>query len=1418
MDYGLIQTPSPDSKILTFCGQTITFELKTPAELEGKAYLRTNLGKANIRRSEIIKSAENELLPSGRDWWDIEMVKVDQGLYRLTLGLVQTGCFAAKTLFIKPDGKVAWPHGENVLIKTEPDDTFCQNTIYTVFPRQFGELAKNKSQNNHTEYTDTISRLDELGYTVIPPSGTFADVAKELDFIIDELGFRIIQLLPVHPTPTVFMRMGRFGSPFAATDFFNVDPLMATQIQDATVMEQFVEFVDQVHLRDAKVFMDLPANHTGWSSYLQNHHPNWFKREKNGKFISPGAWGVVWEDLCELDYDNKELQDYMAEVFLYWAEQGVDGFRCDAGYMLPIKAWDYIVAKVRDEFPDTIFMLEGLGGKLSVTEKLLSHSGLNWAYSELFQNYSPEQITGYLPYANSVSQTIGTLVHFAETHDNNRLAQNGKDYAKMRTAMCAMFSCAGAFGVTNGVEWFAGEKVDVHGASGLNWSSEDNQIHLIKRINRILRNHPCFFAGAKLRFIHTCHNRSMAMLRESEAEKVLVAVNTDVENDSSISWKADFFAPMNDQCVFNLLTDEKINFSADGDEISIMLGKGEVAVLVQSQQQLDEFNNNINGDVLRKQTFAATVLSAILKVKGFSDLSGFDIEALTELFAERTDEFFSQICGSSGYVPLVRWNYPEDKHREVMLPVNHFMQICANKPFRVSLVAGDGKVIQTGKSVLLNNDTFAVIFDSFDLEVNGSANYKLVFKVYDRKKIDCFTSGIKILGSGSDSLCIDLCARDIIKADHYALCCNHLGAIAQVRARWASLCSKYDAILAANLNPTYPVDRHIMLTRIRGWVVYRDYSSELSGEFQTSFTTDMNNKVSWRFDVPVGMGKDIPLAITLNFDKTGNAADIVFTRLAANCPNCLDNNEVVKLVIRPDIEDRCNHEVTKAYKGPEYHFPASISSFDNGFTFSPAFERTLVVTSENSGKFINEPQWEYMAGLPVEAQRGLESQTDLFSPGYFKFKLAAGKSAVLRASITTPRAERHDGKIDYMPVAVGKKWDIKELLAKAMSFYMVDRSAYKTVIAGYPWFLDWGRDTFIALRGLISAGLGEDCRRIINQFARYEENGTLPNMISGSDVSNRDTTDAPLWLFTAVNDYIAATNDKSILEDDCNGRELLDVLISIAEAYIKGTNNGIIADPQTMLIFSPAHFTWMDTNYPAATPREGYPIEVQALWFAALDFLYRYDIINEDKWRDIRLKVRENTYRLFVSKDSIGLSDCLHAQRGTCADEAAKDDALRPNQLFAITLGLIEDKQLAKTILNACSSLLIPGSIRSLADRELNHPLAVYKDGNLLNDPLRPYKGVYGGDEDTSRKPAYHNGTAWGWVFPSYCEAMLEIYGSEAVAPAKSIMLSITEMLKTGCIGHLPEICDGNSPHSQRGCQAQAWSVCEAYRVLKMLG
>jgi starch synthase (maltosyl-transferring) len=211
--------------------------------------------------------------------------------------------------------------------------------------------------------------------------------------------------------------------------------------------------------------------------------------------------------------------------------------------------------------------------------------------------------------------------------------------------------------------------------------------------------------------------------------------------------------------------------------------------------------------------------------------------------------------------------------------------------------------------------------------------------------------------------------------------------------------------------------------------------------------------------------------------------------------------------------------------------------------------------------------------------------------------------------------------------------------------------------------------------------------------------------------------------------------------------------------------------------------------------------------------LGRMDTADSEKWRSLAFQVRASVMTLFYLPDHGYLSDCLHGAPGDSAEQAIADDALRPNQLFTLTLETLTDKKIAGNVLMSCETLIVPGAIRSLADRRVTFAMPIRHHNVLLSDPHFPFMGKYVGDEDTHRKPAYHNGTAWTWPFPSFCEAWLKIYGENAREKVRSWLLSAINLMRAGCIGQLPEILDGEAPHLQRGCDAQAWGVSEWVRV-----
>jgi predicted glycogen debranching enzyme len=1425
IDDKLKQHPAPGTRLVKFRGDELTLTLALPYSQSGTAWVRTNLGQAKISRREIIREVEHDETRLGRDWFDIPMNRIDDQRFNVLLPLIEVGHFEAKCFFLKEgETNPIWPEGPNIAVNVDPADACCANIIYNGFVRQFGPNKAGK-QTIQTAEGVIIEKLDQSGYTVIPPSGTFRDLIAELDFIFGELGCRILMLLPIHPTPTTYGRMGRFGSPYAALSFTAVDPALAVFDSHATPLEQFIELVDAVHQRAGKILIDIAINHTGWAASLHETHPNWLVRGPEGRIEVPGAWGVRWEDLTKLDYKNKDLWRYMAGVFITWCRRGVDGFRCDAGYMIPLAAWKYIIAKVRDQYPDTIFLLEGLGGKISVTRDLLNFANLNWAYSELFQNYDRNQIEHYLPEAIRISTSDGITVHFAETHDNPRLADRSKEYACMRTALCALCSHQGAFGFANGVEWLATEKINVHNSPSLNWGAESNQVNHIRRLNQLLKVHPAFHDDTELNMLQQNSGNHIVLLRHhrSSGKKLLVVINLDDQNSTLASWNP-ATAGFEGHVFTDLLSGAEVTVAVSEKDHTCRLEPGQALCLSADADDLALFQN-LSDQHMRLpkrseiQRLRAKVLEVFVYYNGYRDLGDFDVSQAIQQMKENPRAFCARLNFQSGEPRVTTWQWPRDIRREVMIPPGHFLLIKADCAFRAR-VADNEKATGCEDSIPGTDGSYFALFSPFQPSELGKS-YTLKLSVYGQKCCEHVDAPLFVL-SGADSAKVKRIFRrpELLLKNLLFLTTNGRGGMLRAPVSWGKLTSRYDGLLAANMSPDYPEDRWIMFTRCRAWLVYQGYSQEINTNCLEAFSVDDDSNGCWQYHIPAGQGENVLITAKIEMITGENAVRLIFTRHPVK-PNraMLNDCKPVKLILRPDIENRSFHESTKAYSGPEHQWPESVSVNTSGFSFHPDEKHHLHMEISN-GNFVWEPEWQYMVQRSMDTERGMDPNSDLYSPGYFYAYLEGRQEVVLSAAVTAGQKSaismlpKHGHQSKLFDYETDIRHTPMEILNRSLNHYIVDRGDLKTVIAGYPWFLDWGRDALIFARGLISLKQTECARAILKQFGQFEEQGTLPNMIVGQNAGNRDTSDAPLWFFTVCSDLIRVEGNDSILNTECGDRSIGQILLSIGQSIITGTANGIRMDPESGLIFSPAHFSWMDTDHPAGTPRQGYPIEIQALWYAALRILSLIDTDNDRKnWDNLAKLVQTSIWDYFWREDLGYLSDCLHASAGHSAKQALPDDALRPNQLLAITLGAITDTHICRHILAACETLLVPGAIRSLADQPVRYPIEIVHNGNQLIDPHHPYQGKYAGDEDTQRKPAYHNGTAWTWLLPSFCEAWAMVYGEKGKQTAFALLTSSARLLDQDCMDHIPEILDGDYPHSPRGCDAQAWGVSELLRV-----
>lgn len=1455
-----IMSPAPGERRLRFVGDRIRFVI---TDQQGRrpppgwqARLRTNLGRAEVLRREIIQAHTRGLPLAGASWRDLPM-REENGGWSIELPLAEVGYFKAKAYLLDEKNWQHWPDGPDFGISVHPDAYRTANTIYCAFPRMFG-ASKTAVQNVNETLDKQIQQIEQHGHTIIPPSGKLRDLIAQLPHIIDTLGCKILHLLPISPVPATYARFGRFGSPYAATDLTAIDPALVVFDKRTTGIDQFRELTYATHARGGKIFLDIVINHTGWGSTLQENHPGWFLRNSDGTFASPGAWGVTWEDLVEIKHDSVELWDELADMFLVWCRRGVDGFRCDAGYKVPLAAWQYIVARTRREFPETIFLLEGLGGALETTEALLTEGGMQWAYSELFQNYSGGQVAHYLDYSNHQSERVGLYAHYSETHDNDRLAKKGRAWSLMRNRLCALTSPGGAYGFTCGVEWLATEKIKVHGCTGMAWGAQQNIVGELSQLNRLLADHPCFFDGAKLTRLSGTDSPVYALLRESAegADQVLVLVNTDAEKPHPVEL-ANLKFEISD-LKFDLLGQPLPKISGGRSK-----GKFELEPAAAFCLATTEKPKGVHGENYRRaRAQAAWAVQAVSEIFTAKQIGAFDWRKLAGTVQHSPFDFLAAIrhldaallqadlnaalkkaLAEKPFPQVVRWSLI-DQRRVTPVPPGHWLLIEDAAPFRCELkIAGVGLpvVSQHVQSFAAGNSHFACFPPR---EISGDAKLFLERHAGTDPHIE---AQIRFLPAGPEM------GNGKPKPADLVLLTNGRGGMARLCVDLGRVNSKYDCALGANLHPDLPVDRHIFVKRLRVWVNAAGFISPL--DFTNLEWFEAGLPAVWHFVAEAGDGYTVEIDLRAAMIEGQNTTVFQFTRPTAaraagkQLPAAAD----VRLTVRCDIEDRNFHCETKRNGGAEHHFASNTREIKNstaaakwgegwklkmkacaGFEFTPAGDRQLRVFA-SPGEFHPQPEWCENIPHPVEQTRGQAGSGDAYSPGWFELPLEKGESVALAVTAETEGITDILSKVFFPQPA--KPGSFASQLAFAAGQFVVRREDAKTVIAGYPWFLDWGRDSLICARGLLAAGMVEEVKQLLLTFAKFEKDGTLPNTIHGKDVSNRDTSDAPLWFAVVCEDFAEAIQNsppgktsgaaaelktKKFFETpvDQNNRTIAAVLTSIAENYARGTSNGIRMDADSALIWSPSHFTWMDTNFPAATPREGYPVEIQALWIRLLRLLAKIsDKSKQPHWTDLAERALASVEKLFWLENRGFYADVLIAGRGQSAAQSKASDALRNNCLFLVSLGLVGGERAKRCVDAAQRYLVVPGALRSLAPLPVSVPLPVVRDGQLLNDPSNPYWPRYEGDEDTRRKPAYHNGTAWTWTLPVFCEALAAAwnFSPEAVAAAKAYLGSMEKIMREGCIGQIPELLDGDAPHTQRGCDAQAWGVTEAQRVWKFL-
>jgi predicted glycogen debranching enzyme len=440
----------------------------------------------------------------------------------------------------------------------------------------------------------------------------------------------------------------------------------------------------------------------------------------------------------------------------------------------------------------------------------------------------------------------------------------------------------------------------------------------------------------------------------------------------------------------------------------------------------------------------------------------------------------------------------------------------------------------------------------------------------------------------------------------------------------------------------------------------------------------------------------------------------------------------------------------------------------------------------------------------VEEERGLDAREDLFNPFLLRFDLADVRSASIIAStversilqvseLRDRETARRAAVRDATPVADAFVQD----LAAAADQFIVKRGDLETVIAGYHWFSDWGRDTMIALRGLVLVtGRFETAKNILKAFANAVDRGMLPNRWPDTgETPEYNTVDATLWFFEAAGALVRYTGDADFVF-----RHLLEVLQSIIDWHVRGTRFGIRMNNRGLIECDVAgsQLTWMDVKIGdhAVTSRKGMPVEIQALWYNALrtmeDFaVRRNDAAATQRFSAMAERAKRSFDELFWNESAGCLFDVI--------DGEIRDASIRPNQLFAVSLTypILTGERSVRVMERVERDLLTPRGLRSLA-----------KD-----DPQ--YRPRYEGspwDRDT----AYHQGTVWSWLLGPFVTGYLKAhkYSAPAREKADKWLRGVADHLLEAGLGQISEIFDGDAPHTPRGCIAQAWSVAETLRAM----
>ena len=520
--------------------------------------------------------------------------------------------------------------------------------------------------------------------------------------------------------------------------------------------------------------------------------------------------------------------------------------------------------------------------------------------------------------------------------------------------------------------------------------------------------------------------------------------------------------------------------------------------------------------------------------------------------------------------------------------------------------------------------------------------------------------------------------------------------------------------------------------------------------------------------------------------------------------------EPVKLALVPLLAYKDYHTEQHRWDG----FTAELTTEADGRLKFVAYSTAtpLFLAMQPPFAFIDHSGWFFNFEHPREQERGLDFTEDLYCPGRFQGILSPGQTITLTATIETELPDepsmaltaeitRQMRLLDTAGVAPGET--ARETLTLAADQFLIadsDKVARATIMAGYPWFTDWGRDTMIALPGLcLTTKRFDVAKDILTTFAGAVKDGLLPNRFSDNGAgAEYNTVDASLWFFQAIYAYAEASGDWSFAQ--C---EMLPVLQTILLAHINGTHYHIGVDPADGLLHAGepgVQLTWMDAKVGdwVVTPRTGKPVEINALWHNAL--CIAAEIAGRAGQTDFAADCRTRAASAKSSFQSAFWNSETRSLYDVIRPDGTADASLRPNQIFAISLPFpVVEGDKAKSIVDVVAEhLLTPFGLRTLA-------------------PGSPdFHAHYAPGDGAARDGAYHQGTIWPWLLGAFCDAHLKVYGDKAKTHALLGTLLTTGLSEYG-VGTLAEVYDAEAPYAPNGCPAQAWSVAEVLRALALV-